>query len=95
MTIIRWEDPPAEHGNARPKPPSRFQPIVDALKDRPGQWAVVVENKTPGAAANLAWRMRSGLGPFAPKGAFEAKTIGPAGGTVSKVYARYVGEVSA
>jgi hypothetical protein len=89
--VIRWEEPPPEHGNKRPAKPSKYQPIADALRGRPGEWAVVVENKAPGSAGNLVWRIKSGVGPFAPPRSFDAKCIGPAGGSSSKVYARYVG----
>lgn len=91
MSVIRWEDPPEEHGNAKAKQPSKFQPIVDALRAEPGRWAVVVEGKSPGTCGGLAWRIRSGVGPFAPARSFEAKVVGPAGGQSSKVYARYIG----
>jgi hypothetical protein len=94
VSVIRWEDPPAEHGNSRPKPVSKFQAIADDLRSRPGQWGVVVENKAPGSAGNLAYRIKAGVGPFAPPKSFEAKAIGPAGGQSSKVYARYVGDES-
>lgn len=92
MAVIRWEEPPKEHGNRRPGQPSKFQPIADALRARPGEWAVVAEGKAPGSAGGFAYRIRNGVGPFAPAKAFEAKVVGPAGGSSSKVYARYVGE---
>ena len=90
MNVIRWEDPPAEHGNARPKP-SKYQPIADALRARPGEWAVVTERRTPGSAGGFAAHIRTGGTPFGPAGQFEAKTIGPAQGSTCKVYARFVG----
>lgn len=92
MEIVRWEEPPKEHGNKRPGPPSRYQPIADALRARPGQWAVVLDGKSPGSAGGFAYRIRNGVGPFAPAKHFDAKVVGPAGGSSSKVYARYVGE---
>jgi len=95
VSVIRWEDPPTEHGNAKPKPPSKFQPIADALRANPGQWAVIAEDKAPGSAGGLVWRIRQGVGPFAPPRSFDAKCVGPAGSSSSKVYARYVGEVTA
>lgn len=89
--VIRWEEPPEKHGNTRPKPPSKYQPVVDSLRARPGQWAVIAENRLPGSAGSLAHYIRVGRGPFGPSG-FEAKVIGPAGGASSRVYARYVGD---
>jgi hypothetical protein len=89
--VIRWEDPPAEHGNKRPGKPLKYQAAADAMRERPGTWAVVAERKAPGSAGGLAHRIRNGVGPFAPEKHFEAKVIGPAGGSSSRVYARYVG----
>lgn len=86
--VIRWEEPPTEHGNGRHK----FQQIAEALRARPGEWAVVAEDRTPGSASGFAYRVRNGFGPFAPRKSFEAKAVGPAMGSSSKVYARYVGE---
>ena len=90
--VIRWEEPPAEHGNARPKPPSKYQPIADALRSRPGEWALIADRRTAGSAGGFAHRVRSGAKPFEPARSFEVKVVGPASGPLSKVYARYVGE---
>jgi hypothetical protein len=88
--VIRWEEPPAEHGNAK----AELETIANALRARPGEWAVVAEDKTSGSATAFAFRIRTGSGPFAPARHFEARAIGPAQGSSSKVYARYVGEVT-
>lgn len=90
--VIRWEEPPAEHGNAKPKPPLKYQAAADAMRGRPGEWALITENRASGTAGNLAHRIKNGVGPFAPAHSFEARCVGPAGGSSSKVYARYVGE---
>jgi len=92
--VVRWEEPPEKHGNVKPKPPSKFQPIADALRERPGEWALIVENKPSGTCGGLAHRIKNGVGPFAPAKSFEAKAIGSAVGSYSKVYARYVGGAS-
>lgn len=91
--VIRWEEPPLKHGNARSRP-SAHQPLVDALKARPGEWALIAEGKAPGSAGSLAHRIKTGGGPWGPARSFESRCVGPAGGTSSKVYARYVGEPS-
>jgi hypothetical protein len=90
--VIRWEQPPTEHGNAKPKPPLKYQAAADALRERPGEWALLAEGKAPGTAGGMVWRIKNGVGPFAPARSFEAKCVGPAGGSSSKVYARFVGE---
>ncbi len=90
--VIRWEEPPKAHGNAKPKPPSKYQPVADALRARPGEWALIAEGKLPGTAGTLAGRVRAGVGPWAPPRSFESKAVGPASGSSSKVYARFVGE---
>jgi hypothetical protein len=91
LGVLRWEDPPAEHGNAKPKKPSKYQPIADALRSRPGQWALIAAGRTTGSAGSFSHGMRHGVNPWAPAGSFEAKIVGPASG-LAKVYARYVGE---
>lgn len=92
--IIRWEEPPREHGNARPKRASKYQAVADNLRAHPGEWALIVENISPGSGGSLSYRIRNGVNPFDPPRHFDAKLIGPAGGSSSKVYARYVGEVA-
>lgn len=92
--VIRWEEPPPDHGNKRPSKPLKYQEAADAMRARPGDWALIAEGKCQGTAGGLAWRVRNGLGPFAPPRAFEAKCVGPTGGVSSKVYARYLGDGS-
>jgi hypothetical protein len=92
--VIRWENPPP-HGNTGPreKRPSKFQAAADAMRARCGDWALLVEGITTGNAGRITNDIRNGKPyPFAPAGSFEARCVGPAGGTSSKVYARYVGE---
>lgn len=89
--VLRWEAPPERHGNAAPAKPLKYQAAADQLRAKPGEWAVLAEGKTPSSAGGLAARIRRGVGAFAPAGSFEARQIGPASGSVSKVYARYVG----
>lgn len=88
--VIRWEDPPTEHGNTKHRQ-SKYQPTADALRSRPGQWALIQEGRTTGSTGGLAHRIRNGWGPFVPPGAFETKVRGPVGGP-AKLYARYVGD---
>jgi hypothetical protein len=90
VSVIRWEEPP-KHANGLRGAMSKFQAAADALRARPGEWAVIAEGLRPGTSGPTAVRIRAGLGPFAPKGSFEAKSIGPASGGTHKVYARYVG----
>jgi hypothetical protein len=92
--VIRWEDPPREHGNACPNRPSKYDAMATALRSRPDEWAVVVENGSPGLASSLAYLIRAGFGPFAPVHSFEVKVVGPGGSSSYTVYARYGGEVS-
>lgn len=51
---IRWEDPP---------PARRWGTVVDALRARPGQWAVVATVDTLARASSLAqmFRKKSGI----------------------------------
>lgn len=91
MSVIRWEEPPVEHGNTKPKKPLKHQPIADALKTKPGEWALVFQGLTS-TCGSFAHRIRAGQPPFDPKGTFESRVSGAAGSTRAKLYARYIGE---
>lgn len=88
--VIRWENPP-EHANKRPARAPKYQKAADALRARPGEWAVIAEKRTTGSAGGLSHNIRNGRNPWLPAGAWEARVVGPAGG-LGTVYARYVGE---
>lgn len=92
VSVIRWEEPPAEHGNARPKKPLKYQAVADELRANPNRWAVVADDLSTGGSGTLAFNIRKGVRPWGD--GFEAKTVGPLGGRrgTAKVYARYVGE---
>jgi hypothetical protein len=79
--IIRWEEPP--HSNRGPgggrAHSGRYSDAADQLRQKPGQWAVLLESIRMGA-----------LLAFAPAGDFEATTRRISGRTV--VYARYLGD---
>lgn len=91
--VIRWEAPPA-HGNTGTSRRGRkplYQGAADALRDRPGEWAIVAEGIVQGTAGSLAWRIRNGFGPWGPARTFETRSVGSVEGASCKVYARYVG----
>jgi hypothetical protein len=75
---------------------AKWRPVADQLRARPGQWAVIAEGAIRDQNQLLGY-IRSGSGPFAPRGSFEASqrtdpdTVSLHGRT-GKVYARYVGE---
>lgn len=92
VEVLRWEGPPSEHGNTGRKPPTKYEAVANALRARPGEWAVIAEGITAGHAGKVSHGIRNGTPwPFAPPRHFEAKAIGPARGSLSKIYARYVG----
>lgn len=82
---IVWQEPPA----AKPRKPSMWVPIAEALKSNPGQWAKVVDNGTTGIGSQAS---NGDLVCFRPKGAFEHRTILRGGRFIGDVYLRYVGE---
>jgi hypothetical protein len=86
MTTIDlpWEEPPASTvGAARP---SRWTKVAAALRERPGQWALVrTDSRSTADAANVR---RGTIAAFRPAGAFEAKSRVNADGTFS-IWARY------
>lgn len=91
-SVVRWEDPPPDargrmSGSSR-APRRDYRAIADALRGRPGEWAVVAEVPYVGGA-NLVTRInRGGAGSWRPAGSFQA-TCRHLGG-VTVVYARYV-----
>jgi hypothetical protein len=89
---IEWEEPPPAtgkyYGNV-----GKYVAIANALKNRPGEWAIV-SRETQG---NLASIIKKGkVRGFAPAGSFEAVSrINPDNTSRSNprctVYARYIG----
>lgn len=79
MSGIKWETPePATRGRNA----TRWADIVEALKVRPGVWALVAEGDGSNASAALKKR------------GCEVTLRGvDRSGKVAKIYARYVGEV--
>jgi len=92
--VIRWEAPPAsataERANRRSTRRSRYEPIADALRTHPGEWAVVFEGGA-GAGGAMVTHVRFGqMQCFCPTGDFDATSRSVGGRTV--VYARYLGD---
>lgn len=86
MLDIKWEEPPAD-GRRQ----TRWDLVAAALRERPGEWAMVKENTSSSTAVNISLgRLIS----FRPAGAFEARSVKAAkeGGERRDVYARFVGE---
>lgn len=94
--VLRWEDPPATRkSNGASGYSSRYEPVADELRERPGEWGVVHEGPVPasgkGSANALSTHIRMGaLRPFAPAGDFDAVARVKDG--VRTVYARYLGD---
>lgn len=77
-TEIEWETPPA---------PKR-QDFADALRARPGDWAVFLRSANPSIAANIN---RGYSRSFQPAELFEARSVNVGSG-LADIYVRYVGE---
>lgn len=90
--VIRWEEPPPHGNTLLPRGASKYQAAADALRGRPGEWALIAEGITTGSAGSLTNGIRTGRSrAFRPEGAFEARCVGSAGSISARVYARYVG----
>lgn len=67
--------------------------FADALRARPGEWALLGKYSTAGTGRQSAYEIRNALGPkdqpFAPAGSFEAEARTMLG--EHRVYVRYVG----
>lgn len=92
--IVRWEapPPPARGGRGRPAgaESSRYSAIAIALRERPGEWALVEEAER---ASNTGLATKIQLGSmlcFTPAGDFEAVTRQR--GRLFRTYARYLGD---
>jgi hypothetical protein len=88
--ILRWEEPPG-HGNSRGGSGSVWELIAEALRARPGEWAVIQETN-PGTAGAMVNRVKTGWGPFKPARSFQAVCRKVDDRTA--VYAHYVGDGS-
>jgi hypothetical protein len=88
---IRWEDPPPS--KKRTSWAGKYAHIADALRQRPGEWAIVSED----AQGNLASYIKQGtLKGFAPPRSFEAVSrVNPGyesrNNMRSTIYARFIG----
>ncbi|MEU3851785.1 hypothetical protein [Streptomyces sp. NPDC029554] len=92
MSTLRFENPPAD-GRRNGSYPSAGE-VAAALKARPGQWAVVRTVPARTTAATSAYNIRvAKSAAYAPAGSFEAVSRSVDG--EYRVYARYVGPVSA
>ena len=76
---IKWEEPTPSGKNR-----NKWLPIVEELKEHPGDWAVIAEDVT----ANLGPMLKRTY----PN--LETTSRGVKGGRAEKVYARWVGDPS-
>lgn len=84
MSDITWQEPPP----ARKGPGSEKTAFFDALRERPGEWALFPSSPMhPNAAHNIKRGLYSGV----EAGEFDATARSRGDGT-SDIYVRYVGE---
>lgn len=87
--LVRWEDPGESY---RRQYDGKHREIAKALRQRPGEWAVVLETANNSSGRSMVVLIKRGRMPaYLPAGAFESKSRARDG--VVLVYARYVGEV--
>lgn len=88
MSDLKWQDPPP---NAAGRPSlTDWRAVAAALRERPGEWALVVEGVSISTATNIK---KARLVAFAPAGSFEAVARNGSNKTKrADIYARYVGE---
>lgn len=91
MTEISWEAPPPKTRVAR-EPDRRWMDIAEALRSRPGEWAVVSRD----SSASIVTQIRNGRIVAFAGGGFEApaRTIPDTSPKRYQVFARYVGSQS-
>lgn len=86
MTGIRFEEPPRAR---RGGPKFDHRAIVEVLRSKPGEWAVIASFPTAGPAYSMAARIKSGGAVAYSVGEFEA--VARKVGGENRVYARFVG----
>lgn len=88
---LLWEEPPeTAGGGGGGAADSKWQPIADALKQHPRQWARIATYEDEKQAYSGAGNIRRGkIRAFSPKGDFEARARKMEDGYI--VYARYIG----
>jgi len=88
-TPIRFEEPAPR----APRGAKSRQVFADALRARPGEWALLGQYSNPGTARTTAYDIRQTKNaqdqPFAPSGAFEVEQRTIVG--EHRLYVRYVG----
>lgn len=93
---VEWKDPPERWTRERYTP---WKAIADELRQRPGQWAIVMHDVASSNGYVVVRRLRVGdYSPFRPAGTFEARfgrttPRDHPGKPRGDVYARYVGNV--
>jgi len=88
MSELTWEEPPRATNYV-----DRVGKQAEAaaqLRERPGEWAVVLVCESSSVASSMAYAIRNGTrSTWTPAGSFEAKARTKEG--EHRVYARYVG----
>lgn len=91
--VIRWEDPPAAKG---PGLGAAWGPVADALRARPGEWALIEEGAPATTTANHVSHGK--IAAFRPPGSFEAVARSRGRDSIGQrqhdIYARFVGAES-
>lgn len=84
---VEWSDPPLPRRG--PNNGKRWPAIADALRERPGEWALVAENVDPSTVSNITRGRYAGM----PAGSFEAtgRRVGDGSSRVN-VWARFVAQ---
>ncbi|MCI3277465.1 hypothetical protein [Streptomyces cylindrosporus] len=88
---IRFESP-APH---LPLPSAEMRDaFIAALRTRPGEWALIGQNRSPGAARQAAYALRNSLSPwtYLPGSLFETDCKTVIG--EHRVYVRYMGDAA-
>ncbi len=86
--IIRWEAPPdPDHDSYRRRHRRSWAIVALELRRNPGKWAVIEEGTAN--VRNLANRITTGQGPWAPARSYQTATRSHDG--TSTLYAVYVG----
>ena len=91
MTEIKWQEPPPVQRTLARGKGSKWRDFADALRARPGQWALMSDDMAVSVVTNTV--KKGGSPAFRPPGSFEATSRRRADHSYGRgsIWVRYVG----
>ena len=84
--VVQWKEPPPPARNDRRS--QKWEAVNEALRSRPGVWALVAEN----TSATVATAIRRSSLAALRGGVFEARSVNSNDQAKADIYARFMGD---